>query len=159
MDSSGNHQTRVRLLLADDQPRVRRGLEALLTALRWSNPNHIESSIEIVGKAGNGQRVVDEVESLHPHVVIIDIPIHHASSHSASHSAPHAASQMSVDGAKMDGLGTIRTIKQRWPLVWVVVLTMYATDRAAVLAAGADVFLLKGCPISELLDAVVPAAH
>jgi hypothetical protein len=35
-------------------------------------------------------------------------------------------------------------------------LTMYATDRRSVLAAGADAFLLKGCPTSELLDAVMP---
>ena len=34
----------------------------------------------------------------------------------------------------------------------VVVLTMYATDRSAVLQAGADAFLLKGCPTRELLD-------
>jgi hypothetical protein len=34
---------------------------------------------------------------------------------------------------------------------------MYSTDRSAVLLAGADVFLLKGCPTSELLAAVRPA--
>ena len=28
-----------------------------------------------------------------------------------------------------------------------------------VLLAGADAFLLKGCPTSELLEAVMPAAH
>jgi DNA-binding NarL/FixJ family response regulator len=38
----------------------------------------------------------------------------------------------------------------------VVVLTMYATDRAAALASGADAFLLKGCPTAELLEAVMP---
>jgi DNA-binding NarL/FixJ family response regulator len=33
---------------------------------------------------------------------------------------------------------------------------MYATNRAAALAAGADAFLLKGCPTADLLAAVRP---
>ena len=61
--------------------------------------------------------------------------------------------------ATLDGLDTIRTIKRRWPDVRIVVLTMYATDRAAILLAGADAFLLKGCSTRDLLDAVLPVAH
>jgi DNA-binding NarL/FixJ family response regulator len=53
-------------------------------------------------------------------------------------------------------MATIQMIKSRWPAIRIVVLTMYATDRASVLAAGADAFLLKGCPTRELLDAVMP---
>lgn len=66
---------------------------------------------------------------------------------------------MFVSVQKLDGLATIRMIKSRWPTVRIVVLTMYATDRSAVLQAGADAFLLKGCPTSDLLDAVMPALH
>ena len=47
-------------------------------------------------------------------------------------------------------------IKSRWPATRIVVLTLFATDRASVLSAGADAFLLKGCPTSELLEAVMP---
>jgi DNA-binding NarL/FixJ family response regulator len=46
-------------------------------------------------------------------------------------------------------------IKARWPEVKVVVLTMYATYRAEALAAGADAFLVKGCPAEELLEAIL----
>ena len=53
-------------------------------------------------------------------------------------------------------MATIQTIKNTWPAIRIVVLTMYATDRASLLAAGADAFLLKGCPTRELLDAVLP---
>ena len=31
-----------RVLIADDQPRARRSLTALLTAMRWSTPNYTE---------------------------------------------------------------------------------------------------------------------
>lgn len=135
----------VRLLIADGQPRVRQSLEALLTALHWSTPSRTEVAIEIVGEADNGQHVVEQVQALHPDVVVLDLPTH------------DSATRMSIAGSKMDGLAAIRTIKSRWPAVRIVVLTMYATDRSAVLLAGADAFLLKGCPTSELLEAVLPA--
>jgi DNA-binding NarL/FixJ family response regulator len=147
MGSSEHGLIHVRLLLSDDQPRVRRSLEALLTALCWSRASCAERLIEIVGEAGNGQQAVEQVQALHPHVVVLDIPTY------------GSANQASISEPKMDGLATIRAIKNQWPATRVVVLTMYATDRSAVLLAGADVFLLKGCPTSELLDAVIPAEH
>jgi DNA-binding NarL/FixJ family response regulator len=55
----------------------------------------------------------------------------------------------------MDGLEVIRRIKSQWPRVRIVVLTMYATHRAAALAAGADAFLLKGCPAEALQNAIL----
>ena len=142
-----NSPASVRLLIADDQPRVRQSLEALLTALRWSTPRRIEIPIEIVGEADSGQQVVQQVQSLQPDVVVLDLP-----THDAAYRALHA-------GFELDRLAVIRTIKGQWPDVRIVVLTMYATDRAAVLLAGADAFLLKGCPTSELLAAVMPAAR
>lgn len=145
--SSGDNPATLRLLIADDQPRVRQSLEALLTALRWSTPTSTEIPIEIVGEAGNGQQTVDQVQTLRPDVVVLDFPTHDSANGVLS-SAP-----------ELDCLATIRAIKSRWPAVRVVVLTMYATDRSAVLLAGANVFLLKGCPMSELLAAVMPAAR
>jgi len=63
---------------------------------------------------------------------------------------------VSAPEPRLDGMATIQMIKSRWPAVRIVVLTMYATDRVSLLAAGADAFLLKGCPTRELLDAVMP---
>jgi DNA-binding NarL/FixJ family response regulator len=123
----------VRVLIADDQPRARRSLEALLTAMRWSDSSRNERLIEPVGEAGDGQQAIDQVQALHPDVVV-----------------------MELHPPTLDGLAAIRTIKGRWPAVRIVVLTMYATDRAAALAAGADAYLLKGCPTRELLAAVIP---
>ena len=137
----------IRVLIADDQPRARRSLKALLTAMRWSTPGHAEQptdagflSVEIVGEAENGQEAIEQVRALHPDVVVMDLQ-------------PHT---VSAPKPRLDGMATIQMMKSRWPAIRIVVLTMYATDRASVLAAGADAFLLKGCPTGELLDAVMP---
>jgi CheY-like chemotaxis protein len=55
----------------------------------------------------------------------------------------------------LDGMETTRRIKQRWPEVRVVALTMYAECREGAMAAGADAFLVKGAPLLELLKAVL----
>jgi DNA-binding NarL/FixJ family response regulator len=135
----------VRVLIADDQPRARRGLKALLTAVRWSTPSHAEQPtpagfvpLEVVGEAEDGPQAVEQVRALHPDVVVMDLQ-----SHGGSPPGPN-------------GIAAIQMIKSRWPSVRIVVVTMYATDRASVLGAGADAFLLKGCPTSELLEAVMP---
>jgi DNA-binding NarL/FixJ family response regulator len=136
-----------RVLIADDQPRARRSLKALLTAMRWSTPNPTEPSthadrfpLEIVGEAQDGQEAVEQVWALHPDVVLMDLQMH----------------TVFAPEPRLNGLATIQMLKRQWPAIRVVVLTMYATDRASVLTAGADAFLLKGCPTSELLDAVIP---
>jgi len=135
----------VRVLIADHQPRARRSLKALLTAMRWSTPNDLAQPtragafpIEIVGEAENGREALEQVRALQPDVVLMDLH-------------PHALSEPEV---RLDGLATIETIKNRWPAVRIVVLTLYATDRASVVSAGADAFLLKGCPTEELLEAM-----
>jgi len=113
--------TMTRMLIVDDQPRARRSLRALLTAMRWSHNHCSESLIETVGEASDGQGAIDQVELLQPDVVVMELHM-----------------------PKLDGMTAIRTIKSRWPEVRVVVLTMYATDRVAALESGADAFLLKG---------------
>jgi DNA-binding NarL/FixJ family response regulator len=139
------------VLIADDQPSARRSLNALLTAMRLSAPIHTQQptpegffSVEVVGIVENGQQAVEQVQANYPDVVVMDLPLH---------TAP--ASEVTLDG-----LATIQIIKRRWPATRIVVLTMYATSRASVLAAGADAFLLKGCSTQELIDALRPGqAH
>jgi DNA-binding NarL/FixJ family response regulator len=137
----------IRVLIADDQPRARRSLKALLTAMYWSTPSHAGQPtpagflpIEVVGEAEDGPQAVEQVWALHPDVVVMDLQLN----------------TVSASERRLDGMATIQSIKSRWPAIRIVVLTMYATDRASALAAGADAFLLKGCPTSELLEAVMP---
>ena len=64
---------------------------------------------------------------------------------------------MELQKPELDGLEAIKMIRGRWPEVRIVVLTLYATDRASALEAGADVFLL-GCSTGELRVACLPEA-
>ena len=87
--------------------------------------------LEIVGEAAEGREAVQLVEECRPNVVLMD-------------------ARMPV----MDGLEATQLIKDRWPEVKVIVLTMYASYQADALAVGADAFLVKGCPSEELLKAI-----
>jgi DNA-binding NarL/FixJ family response regulator len=87
--------------------------------------------IEVVGEASNGQDAVRLVAECRPDIVLMDL-------------------HMPV----LDGVQATQLIKQQWPAVTVVVLTMYAVDQSAALAAGADAFLLKGGAPERLLAAL-----
>ena len=145
--AGGENIVCIRVLIADDQPRARRSLKALLTAMSWSTLSRATQPtpagcfpVEVVGEAENGPQAVEQVWALHPDVVLMDLQLH----------------TVSAPALRLDGMATIQMLKSRWPAIRIVVLTMFATDRASFLAAGADAFLLKGCPTSELLDAVMP---
>ncbi|MEV6688797.1 response regulator transcription factor [Streptomyces sp. NPDC051130] len=54
----------IRVLIADDQPLVRRGLALILAP---------EPDVEVVGEAGDGAEAVARAEALRPDVVVMDI--------------------------------------------------------------------------------------
>ena len=92
----------------------------------------LSPQIDIVGEAVDGQEVLDLVAECHPNVVLMDI-------------------EMPV----MNGLEATRCIKNRWPDVRVIVLTMYAMHRADAFVSGADMFLVKGCACETLCNAIL----
>ena len=85
----------------------------------------------VVGEAVNGQEAIRLVVEQRPDAVLMDI-------------------RMPV----LDGLEATRHIKQLCPWVTVVVLTLYATERSAALAAGADAFMTKEGNLGRLLTAL-----
>ena len=122
----------VRVLIADDSAKARNGLRALLSTIRsTTTTNEVRLDFEIVGEASNGREALQLVAKHRPDAVLLD-------------------AQM----PDMDGLEATRLIKKSWPKVRVVILTMYTNYEAAARKAGSDCFLVKGCPTSELVDAL-----
>ena len=58
------HETKIRILLADDHAVVRQGFKMILGA---------QPDMEIVGEAGNGREAVELAEQLQPDVVVMDV--------------------------------------------------------------------------------------
>jgi len=87
--------------------------------------------ITVVGEAADGREAVRLVADFQPDVVLMDL-------------------WMPV----LDGVQATRLIKQQWPAITVIVLTMYSLEQSAALAAGADGFVIKGSPPERLLTAL-----
>ncbi|MBW4535578.1 MAG: response regulator transcription factor [Pleurocapsa minor HA4230-MV1] len=114
----------IRLLLVDDQELVCQGLQAML---------NLESDIQVVGVANNGQVAIQQVEALEPDVILMDI-------------------RMPV----MDGREATRIISQRFPEIKVLVVSTFDEDDyiAHSIKAGAKGYLLKDMPVEELAQAI-----
>ncbi len=87
--------------------------------------------IMVVGEAADGQEAVRQVVACQPDVVLMDL-------------------HMPV----LNGVQATQLIKQQWPTVAVIVLTMYAMEQASALSAGADAFVIKGGDPERLLAAL-----
>lgn len=92
--------------------------------------------VEEVGEAGYGQEAMRFVPECLPDVVLMDM-------------------LMPV----MDGLEATRRIKEQWPEVRVIALTMYTKHRSEAIAAGTDAFLLKDGRPDALLGAILAQVH
>ncbi|HEY9696272.1 MAG TPA: response regulator transcription factor [Trichocoleus sp.] len=57
-------ETKIRLLLVDDQTIIRQGLRSLLEA---------KPDLEVVGEAENGQQAIVQVKTLQPDIVLMDV--------------------------------------------------------------------------------------
>ncbi len=91
----------------------------------------LSEGIEVVGMAGEGWEALKLAEECLPDVVLMDIRM-----------------------PAMDGLEATRLIKLLRPEIRVIALTLYQSYRDDALAAGAEAVLVKGCPMTELLEAV-----
>jgi DNA-binding NarL/FixJ family response regulator len=87
---------------------------------------------EIVGEAVNGQEAIEQIECCRPDAVLLDV-------------------RMPV----LDGIQAARMIKERWPQIAIVVLSMDSGQRSAALAAGAHAFMSK----ADGPDQVVQTLH
>jgi DNA-binding NarL/FixJ family response regulator len=114
----------IRLLLVDDQSLIRQGLKAML---------ELEPDLQVVGSAENGETALEQVTTLQPDVVLMDV-------------------RMPV----MDGRAATRKIAQQFPDIKVLVLSTFDDDQyiADAMRAGARGYLLKDMPSEELAQAI-----
>jgi YesN/AraC family two-component response regulator len=122
----------VRVVIADDEPRARQALKALLATAALCLADNTRLRVHVIGEAADGQEAAQLAAERQPDVVLMDL-------------------HMPV----MNGLQATRTIKSQQPGVRVVVMTVFGDQCQNALAAGADIFLLKGCAVKELLAAVL----
>ncbi len=92
-----------------------------------------EPDMEVIGEAFNGKEAIEKTEKFLPDVVLMDVTM-----------------------PDLDGLDATKTIKQRWPEIQVLVLTMHRSDEYffEMLKMGASGYLLKGAETEELLEAI-----
>src|SRR5512141_319434 len=92
-----------------------------------------QPDIEVVGQAGNGREAVAAAQAIGPDVVLMDIAM-----------------------PGINGLTATREMKERWPQVRVLILTIHDREDYLfqALRAGASGYILKGADVHDLLAAV-----
>jgi len=118
-----------RILLVDDHEVVRLGLKSLLER---------HPQFEIVGEAASAREALEQVESNHPDVVVMDIRLPGTS-----------------------GIEACEEITSRFPETRVLMLTSYAEDEMlfSAIRAGASGYILKQIDGEELVRALEAVAR
>jgi DNA-binding NarL/FixJ family response regulator len=114
----------IRVMLAEDHAIVREGLRSLLEK---------QPDMEIVCEAEDGRMAVERVRELLPDVVIMEITM-----------------------PNLNGVEATRRIINEFPQIKVITLSIHSNRRfvADMLEAGATGYVLKECPLDELVQAI-----
>ena len=114
----------IRVMLAEDHAIVREGLRSLLER---------QPDMEIVCEAEDGRMAVERARELLPDVVIMDITM-----------------------PNLNGIESTRQIINEFPQIKVIALSVHSKRRfvADMLRAGAAGYVLKECPLDELVQAI-----
>jgi two-component system invasion response regulator UvrY len=114
----------IRLLVVDDHELVRIGLRQVLAEY---------PSIDIVGEAGDGETAIRLNREVKPDVVLLDIHL-----------------------PGLSGFEVTTRLKQMNPDLGIIILTVNeaAPYPGRLLDAGASAYLTKGCPATELVQAI-----
>ncbi|MDO6589686.1 DNA-binding response regulator [Loktanella sp. D2R18] len=118
----------IRILIVDDHPMVTEGIQAILESY---------DDIDVVGALNNGQDAVDQVETLAPDVILLDL---------------------NMPG--LSGLAATEMILEKRPETLIVILSMHDSPEyiSTALSHGASGYILKDVPtdsIRQAIDAVL----
>ena len=114
----------IKVLIADDQELIRESLKIILD---------VNSDIKVVGLADNGRKVLDLLKKTLPDIILMDIRM-----------------------PEFDGVQCTKAVKEKHPDVKIIILTTFDDDEYVFYALkyGASGYLLKGCSVQELTEAI-----
>lgn len=117
----------IKVLIVDDHLVVLRGLRFFLQT---------QSAIEIVGQAQNGEEALQQVQTLHPDIVLMDLIM-----------------------PGMSGIEATRMITEQYPKVKVIILSSYSDHESVLQAikAGAIGYQLKDVRPEVLIESIQAA--
>lgn len=119
----------IKLLICDDHAVVRRGLRSFIG---------VQSEMELVGEAVDGEEAVAMARKLKPDVIIMDLIM-----------------------PRKDGVTAINEIKKGNPDACILVLTSFSDDKNvfSAIKAGANGYLLKDSSPEDLMQAIKEVYH
>jgi PAS domain S-box-containing protein len=122
--TSQNINKKFRVMIVDDHAVMRQGLSSLLS---------LQSDIEIVGQASDGEEAVDLARKIIPDIILMDISM-----------------------PKMNGIEATRIIHSEFPGIRIIGLSMHVGNGQAVamINAGASAYQSKGDNTDLLLAAI-----
>ena len=114
----------IRVLLVDDHEMVRLGVSSYLS---------IQSDVEVLGEAENGEEGYEKAMDLRPDVILMDLV-------------------MEV----MDGIESTKKILKDWPEAKILIVTSFIDDEKVypAIEAGASGYLLKTSTAHEIANAI-----
>ena len=114
----------IKILIADDQELIRESLKIVLD---------LNADMEVVALAADGRKVLDLLKQNRPDIILMDIRM-----------------------PELDGVLCTKAVKEKFPDVKIIILTTFDDDEYVYYALkyGASGYLLKGCSMQELTDAI-----
>ena len=114
----------IRVMIADDHPMVAQGIQSVLE-------EHEE--LEVVGVVHNGRSVIDQLNTLRPDVILMDLNM-----------------------PDVNGLSATEMVLEQRPETRVLILTMHDNPEyiSSALSHGAKGYILKDVPTEEIKQAI-----
>ena len=114
----------IKVLIVDDHEMVRLGISSYLG---------VQSDMEVVGEAENGQEAVEKALALRPDAILMDVVM-----------------------PEMDGIAATKEILRQWPEAKIIILTSFIDDEKVypAIEAGAASYILKTSTAAEIAKAI-----
>jgi two-component system NarL family response regulator len=114
----------IRVVIVDDHPMVTEGIQSILESY---------DDVEVIAACSSGQEIIDQVETLSPDVILLDL---------------------NMPG--IGGLSTTEMLLERRPGTRILILSMHDSPEyiASALSHGASGYVLKDVPTEEIKRAI-----